>query len=197
MAIAVDHQGNVYVAGNTDSSNFPTETPYDPSLTGSQDIFVTKLNAAGTELIYSTYLGGAESSFYGLDEAVSDLAVDLGGNVYLTGWTNATNFSVPRGYQGSLGGDRDGFVPKLSAAGNNLVYSSYLGGTDNEYATGIAIDQSGRAYVTGVSASTDFATTSGAYLTTNNNGPSVFVTKLTPTGHLLSLHHPRWLPAGL
>src|SRR5206468_12408882 len=157
-AIAVDSNGNAYVTGTTDSVDFPTLSAFQDALAGegSQDTFVTKLNAAGSALVYSTYLGGS-----GLDEGRA-IAVDAGGNAYVTGATSSTNFPTQSPIQTNLGG-ADAFVTKLNAAGSTLVYSTYLGGGRNDEGNAITLDTTGSAYVTGSTGSSDFPTTAGAF----------------------------------
>ena len=174
--IAVDGSGNAYVTGYTTSSNFPTTTgAYQTSFGGGDgNAFVTKLNASGTALVYSTYLGGNSSDVgYGI-------AVDGSGNAYVTGVTGSSNFPTTTGaYQTSLGGGYgNAFVTKLNASGTALVYSTYLGGNTSDYGYGIAVDGSGNAYVTGVTASSNFPTTTGAYQTSLGRGGNAFVTKI-------------------
>ena len=131
------------------------------------DALVTKINAAGTAILYSTYLGGNDSDYaYGL-------AVDSSGNAYVAGLTKSTNFPVTAGaFQPSFGGTPsvcddyvcgDAFITKLNSTGSALVYSSYLGGSGNEHPEGLAIDSHGNAYLTGDTDSTDFPTTPGAF----------------------------------
>ncbi len=150
-AIAVDSSGNAYVAGYTGSSNFPTANPLQANLRGYQNAFVAKLNAAGSALVYSTYLGG---SLYDSGYAI---AVDSSGNAYVAGGTNSVNFPTANPLQANLTGYQNAFVAKLNPAGSALVYSTYLGGgSDN--GTGIAVDSSGSAYVAGWTQSSDFPT---------------------------------------
>jgi len=151
--IAVDSSGNAYVAGWTTSTNFPTASPLQPTWGGgAYDGFVTKLNAAGSALVYSTYLGGSSYEYgYGI-------AVDSSGNAYVTGFTGSPNFPTASPLQATYGGNSDAFVTKLNAAGSALVYSTYLGGVGlYDYGYGIAVDSSGNAYITG-QASTGFPT---------------------------------------
>ena len=179
--IAVDAAGNAYVTGTTLSTDFPT-TPgaYQTASGGGEDAFVTKLNATGTALVYSTYLGGS-----GSDDGLG-IAVDAAGNAYATGQTASTNFPTTTGaYQTTFGGVEDAFVAKLNATGTALVYSTYLGGTGFDIGIGIAVDTAGSAYVTGVTESTDFPTTPGAFQTIYGGGEDAFVTKLNPTGTAL------------
>jgi Beta-propeller repeat len=184
-AIALDTSGDAYVTGITDSTHFPT-TPsgYQTSYGGGNpyDAFMTKLNPTGSALVYSTYLGGSG------DDQAHGLAVDASGDAYITGSTGSTDFpTTPGAYQTRHSIDPgDGFVTKLNPAGSALVYSTYLGGSDFDIATGIAIDSSGDAYITGSTQSTDFPTTPGAYQTSYIGNPSdAFVTKLNPTGSAL------------
>lgn len=150
--IAVDSSGNAYVTGSTDSTNFPTANPLQPALGGPRDAFVTKLNPSGSALVYSTYLGGS-----GIDSG-ADIAVDSSGNAYVTGSTGSPNFPTANPLQPTLGGGFDAFVAKLNAAGSGRLYSSYLGGSGDEFVNGIAVDSTGNAYVTGSTQSTDFPT---------------------------------------
>ena len=183
--IALDSAGNVYVAGSTSVDNFPTFPSVHCGLHGSicayqrdnrgqKDAFVTKFNAAG-DLVYSTYIGGSA------DDLAHGLAVDAGGQAYMTGETRSVDFPTTSGaYQrdgglgmgalcvdcGPLGGPipppRTAFVTKLNAAGTALVYSSYLGGSQDDVARAIAVDDAGRAHVTGETRSNDFPVTFGA-----------------------------------
>ena len=184
FGIAVDSSGNAYVTGFTASTNFPTTSgTFQTALAGGFDVFVTKLNATGTALVYATYLGGSS------DDEANGIAVDSSGNAYVTGFTASTNFPTTSGaFQTSFGGGpNDAFVTKLNATGTTLVYSTYLGGGGTDDAVGIAVDSSGNAYVTGLTASANFPTSSGAFQTTFGGGPfDVFVTKLNSTGTALA-----------
>ena len=174
--IALDSAGNIYVAGTTSSTDFPTEVPYQPSSGGGQDVFVAKINAAGDALAYSTYLGGG-----GCDHA-SGIALDSAGNAYATGHTDSTDFPTHNPLQ-ARGGLSDAFVVKLNAAGNGLVYSTYLGGSNIDQATGIAVDSGGNAYVTGTSFSGGWLTDSPMRAYSGNG--DAFVTKLNGSGSAL------------
>jgi hypothetical protein len=144
-AVAVDATGAAYIAGYT-YGNFPTTAGvYDTTYNGgSADAFVTKLNPAGTALVYSTYIGGS-----GIDIA-RDLAIDATGAVYITGETTSSNFPRRNAYDNFYGGSYDVFVTKLNPAGDDLVYSTYLGASNNERGLSIAVDSAGSAYVTGL-----------------------------------------------
>src|SRR5438876_782482 len=192
-AIAVDAAGNAYVTGHTESRNFPTTTGAFQTgfgggamSSGQGDAFVTKLNPAGSALVYSTYLGGS-----GPDDG-KGIAVDAAGNAYVTGSTASSNFPTTIGaFQTIKGGSGNAFVTKLNPTGSALVYSTYLGGSGaiGDYGAGIAVDASGNAYVTGGTSSSDFPTTAGAFQTTFGGdvfgGGDAFVTKLNPTGSAL------------
>ena len=193
--IALDTAGNAYVTGytTTSGSGFPgtAGSPIQSTFAGGGiygDAFVTKLNAAGTALVYSTYLGGS-----GNDAGyLHGIAVDTAGNAYVTGFTDTSGSGFP-GTAGSLiqstnGGGQDAFVTKLNAVGTALIYSTYLGGSGSDEAGGIAVDQTGQAYVTGnTNTSSGFPGTSTSLIQSTNAGGSwdSFVTKLNAAGTAL------------
>lgn len=179
MGIAVDASGNAYVVGQTYSGNFPMQSAIDNSYGGRGDAFVSKINASGNALVYSTYLGGSN------DETASAVAVDSAGAAYVAGSTSSTNFPTHTPFQGSNAGTFDAFVSKINAAGNALSYSTYLGGSDYDYAFGITVDASSAAYVTGQTFSTGFPTAS-AYQGSNAGTGDAFVTKLSAAGTSLA-----------
>jgi len=170
--IAVDGSGNAFVAGYTKSSNFPTLNPYQAAYGGDGDAFVTKLSSSGS-MVYSTYLGG------GIDESGAAIAIDDNGNAYVTGSTGSYNFPTQNPFQTvqSPYPLHDVFVTKLSSSGASLIYSTYLGGGSDDGGYCIAVDGNGNAYVTGMTASSDFPTLN-PYLRTQQGGSDVFVTKL-------------------
>lgn len=176
--IAVDVSKNAYITGWTGSENFPTTSgAYKNTSGGHRDAFITKLNASGNGLIYSTYLGGKN---YDTGSAIS---VNTSGSVYVTGCTNSADFPIISAAYGSYaGGYHDAFVAKLNASGNNLLYSTYLGGNNDDVGCGIAIDTSGNAYITGITWSTNFPTLSPVYGNLRGNNDA-FVTKLNPSGN--------------
>jgi hypothetical protein len=175
LAIAVDSSGTAFVAGYTDSTNFPTVSPFRGTNSGGRDGFVARLNAAGNTLMYSTYLGGS-----GL-ELVFGIALDVQGNFYVSGSTTSTSFPTANPYQSSLRAMRDVFVTKFNPDGSTLLYSTYLGGDADDVGYSIAIDGSGSAYVTGITQSENFPVLSGTQ-NSYEGGTDVFVTKLTPAG---------------
>ena len=180
--IAIDISGIAYVTGFTDSGNFPhTSGAFQTSPQGGYDAFVTKLNAAGTALIYSTYLGGSG------DDAGFGIAADISGSAYITGFTASTNFpTTPGAFQTALAGTENAYITKLNAAGTALVYSTYLGGNGIDSGDCIVIDAAGNTYVTGETSSTNFPVTPGAFQATYQGGPDdAFVTRLNTTGTAL------------
>ncbi|MFN3480867.1 MAG: SBBP repeat-containing protein, partial [Thermodesulfovibrionales bacterium] len=177
-AIAVDSDGNAYVAGSTHSDDFPIKNAYQ-GVQWSWDAFVTKLNPSGNGLVYSTYHGGSE-----LDDARA-IAVDSYGNAYVAGFTTSTDFLTKNAYQGSKAGGSDAFVIKIDttqSGANSLIYSTYLGGSKWDEAYAIAVDSGGNAYVTGATLSTDFPT-QNPYQGSNAGWIDAFVTKLNPSGN--------------
>jgi len=154
LSLAIDSSGNAYVAGYTASTNFPTNNPLQSSNAGSSDVFVAKINSAGSALSYSTYLGGGGNDY------AKGIAVDGSGNAYVTGYTASTNFPIKNPLQSSNAGSNDAFIAKINSAGSALTYSTYLGGSSNDYGEGIAVDSSGNAYITGYTDSTSFPTKS-------------------------------------
>ena len=195
-AIAVDGSGAAWIAGQTESGNYPTTTgnriegntsETDNSGTGGTrsvvgglkaDVIVSRLNPAGTALTYSTYLGGNEG------ESASAIAVDPSGVAYVAGTTSSPDFDTTANrIQGPSAARRqfDAFVAKIDPQQNGrnaLVYSTYLGGVDYDAAHGIALDDTGAAYITGTTHSSDFDTSNA--IEGNDDGPDAFVSKLTP-----------------
>ena len=175
LGIAVDGTGQAYVTGSTTSTNFPTATPLQATNAGGDDAFVTKLNAAGTSLLYSTWLGGSSN------DIGTSIAVDATGQTYVTGVTSSTNFPTTSPFQATFAGSQDAFVTKLSATGTSLLYSTYLGGSGSDNGTSIAVDATGQAYVTGMTDSTNFPTANPIQATFAGS-EDAFVTKLNAAG---------------
>jgi hypothetical protein len=174
--IAVDSAGNAFIAGQANADYPTTPGAFQTTSAGSSEAFVTKMNATGTALIYSTFLGGS-----GFD-AASDIAIDAAGNAYVTGQAQAGFPVTPGAFQTSFNGVTDAFVTKLNPTGTALIYSTFLGGSGNESTNGIAINDAGNAYVTGFTGSSNFPTTPGAFQTVKSGGDDVFVTALNATG---------------
>jgi hypothetical protein len=184
--IAVDSAGNAYVTGQTSSSeaSFPVTVGPDLTFNGFVDIFVAKVNATGTGLVYAGYIGGTAG------ESGKGIAVDSAGNAYVTGFTLSTEASFPVTVGPDLTlngvGSFDAFVAKVNAAGTALVYAGYIGGADAEQGFGIAVDSAGNAYVTGFTLSTEasFPVTVGPDLTLNGF-VNAFVAKVNAAGTAL------------
>lgn len=177
--IAWEASGYIYVVGMTNSIDMPVSHAFQNTLGGGNDAFVAKFRDDGSEQTYCTYLGGT------LDDGAVGVATDSSGNVYLTGFTDSTNFPFAAPLQVSNGGGRDAFVTKINANGNLLVYSTYLGGTGGDIGNGIAVDAQGNAYVTGTTTSPNFPTVSQTVLpvqTTLNGASDAFVTKIDKFG---------------
>lgn len=189
--IALDAAGNAYVTGVTfeglEPNNFPiTPGAFQPTFGGGfYDAFVTKLNATGSALIYSSYLGGGGYGTAELGDNGIGIAVDVAGNAYVTGETVSVDFPTVNPFQARAAGATDAFIAKVNPAGTALVYSSYLGGKFSDTPVDIAVDAVGSAYVTGETGSADFPTTPGSYQPTYGGGnPNIydvqdaFVTKI-------------------
>jgi len=171
--VAVDAAGNAYVTGATPSSDFPTANPLQPTFGGgSWNAFVSKLNASGSALVYSTYLGGGNTYGYGI-------ASDVFGSAFVTGYTTSTNFPTANALQPNLSGPSDVFVSKLNSSGSALVYSTYLGGLANDQGQGIAVDVLGSAYVTGYTEG-NFPTVHPLQATFGGGAVDAFVSKIQP-----------------
>jgi len=184
-SIAIDAGGNAYLTGTTTSSNFPTANALQPNLNVTRsDVFVTKLNAAGSALVYSTYLGGSVS------EVGDGIDVDDAGNAYVTGTTGGSasfnDFPTVNAFDSTYNGIDDVFLFKLNPSGSALIYSTYLGGINSDVAHDVAVNRlSGEAYVVGQTFSSDFPNTIGAFKTVFNVGEG-FVTKFNAQGSALS-----------
>jgi|GEM_PF-859905 len=178
--IAVDNAANAYVTGNTAATDFPTVNP----LQNTGGAFVTEINAAGSALLYSTYIGGSGDGYNG--DYASAIAVDSAGNAYVTGYTFSANFTGASvsPIQSSLNGNADAFVIKINSSGSAPVYATYLGGMSSDLGYGIAADSAGNAFVTGYTASNDFPI-ANALQPANAGGADVFITEINPGGTAL------------
>jgi hypothetical protein len=175
-SLAIDSSGNVFITGYTDSKNFPTPArAYDTSWNGGQDVFVAKFNNSLSSLLASSYLGGDDQ------EESKSLAIDSSGNVFITGDTDSKNFPTPaRAYDTSWNGGQDVFVAKFNNSLSSLLASTYLGGSDYNSGSSLAVDSSGNVFITGYTDSKNFPTIAGAYDTSYNDGDygdDVFVAK--------------------
>lgn len=152
-AVALGIDGSLYVAGGTESPDFPVLNAFQAAKRADGlDGFILKINASGTARVYSSFLGGSR----GLPETVTAMAIDGSGAAYVTGVTGSSDFPTANALQSSLKGGLDLFVSKVSTTGTSLAYSTYLGGSSLDYATSIQVDANGRAWIGGYTASTDF-----------------------------------------
>ncbi|MFL6332918.1 MAG: SBBP repeat-containing protein [Pyrinomonadaceae bacterium] len=183
-SIAVDVAGNAYVTGETETKDFPvTPGAFRPTSGGAVDAFVTKLNATGSALVYSSYLGGGSS------ETGRSIALDAAGAAYLTGGTYSADFPLRNAFQTERKGFEDLFLTKVAPDGKSLEYSTYLGGsdTDNGYDAHVAVDAAGAAYLAASTYSRDYPTTPGSYQPATKTPQGFFstdavVTKVAPDG---------------
>lgn len=174
-AIALDPDGRACVTGAASSADFPvTAGAFQKTRHGSSDAFVTKFQLSGGGLFYSTFLGGSGG------DGASSIAVDSLGRAYVAGGTSSTDFPVVNPIQAHLAGAQDAFVTKLSATGNALFFSTYLGGTAVDVANSIRLDSNGNAFVGGATDSTNFPTTPGAFSRTKKQSTDGWVAKITP-----------------
>ena len=183
-AVAFDFVGNVYLAGDTFSADFPTHSPFQAVLGGGQDAFLVKTGASGS-LAFSSYLGGTGDDF------ATGVAVDTGGAVYTCGGTQSANFPIQGALQPALGGGQDAFVTKFHPSGTSLIYSTYLGGSQGspgtpEFAAGLAVNASGEAYISGTTSSVNFPVRNPRYSRLAGGSTDAFVAKLNALGSSLS-----------
>ena len=182
--VAVDSEGQAYLAGQTVSNDFPTENAFQGRRTGTgSDVFLSKFSTSGSVLVYSTYLGGSSN-----DQGWA-LALDPAGRAYLTGMTSSTDFPTRDPYQSDFrgsDGEGDAFVSVFNADGSTLAYSTYLGGGGWDKGYGIAVDDAGRAYVTGFTESTDFPLLNACQGTVAG-GEDIFLTGFSASGSTLIL----------
>ncbi len=176
-AITLDSSGNVYIAGDTGSTNYPTTTGAFQTTFGGgfTDAFVSKFNNGLTSLLASTYIGGSGSG----GDVGAAITLDPSGNVYIAGLTTSTNFPVTTGaFQTTNAGGADAYVSKLNNGLTTLLASTYIGGSTGDQANAITLDSSGNVYITGSTSSTNYPTTAGAFQTTNAGSVNAFVSKL-------------------
>ncbi len=179
--IEIDSNGNAYVTGSTFSLDFPTTTgAYDMTHNGvGTDVFVIKLNPSGSTLLYSTFIGGSAG------DGGEGIEIDSSGNAYVTGSIRSSDFPTTTGaYDRTHNGEWDVYVLKLNPTGSALLYSTFIGGNNDDWVRAIQIDLNGNAYITGACGA-NFPNTTGVYDMTHNGGFDVFVLKLNPMGSAL------------
>jgi uncharacterized repeat protein (TIGR01451 family) len=172
FAIAVDTSGDAYVTGRTNATDFPATASAYASTCGTDancnghlfDAFVTEINSSGSALVYSTYLGGSG------DDQGNGIAVDGAGDIYVAGGTTSADFPTLNAFQTALSGGRDAFLAKLNpgaSGATSLVYSTFVGGKNDDYGSAVAVDSGGNAYLTGYTTSTDFPTANAVQASMN------------------------------
>jgi hypothetical protein len=171
QGIAVDRAGHAYVVGDTESADFPTVTAFDGTHEANRDAFVVKLAPGGGTLVFATYLGGSGS------DTATDVVLDSGDSIYMTGFTSSWDFPTYQALQGERAGSSDAFMVKMDPSGSALIYSTYHGGSDFDYGQGIAVDPAGYIYLFGETKSSDFPLSSPLY-DRPFGGQDLFVTKL-------------------
>ena len=184
--IALGTDGDVYVVGHTDSSDFPTENPYQPSLatSGSSDVFASRIGSSGSALVYSTYLGGSAPD-YG-----AGIALGTDGDAYIAGTTGSADFPTLNPYQACRAGTNNAFAVRLSSSGSALVFSTYLGGSGGyDTGMGIAVGWNGEACIVGATRSSDFPT-ANSYQASHGRPdqpyyPDAFASRLDSSGSSL------------
>lgn len=177
--VVLDAAGEAYLTGVTASTNFPvSSTGYQSTYAGSGDVFVTKFNATGTAVLFSTYLGGTGT------DTPAQILLDASGDIFLVGSTSSNNFPTTLGaFQSVYSGNQDAFLTEMKPDGSALILSTYIGGSGQDFGTAVALDTAGNAYVTGSTLSTNFPTRNPLQL--GNAGLSdAFVTEVSPVGAL-------------
>lgn len=199
--LAVDSDGNAYVTGYTGSTNFPTSHAIQTNIAGKApigfatpavDCFITKVGPYGSNLVFSTFYGGAGTGYNGVGDDVGfGIAVDASQNVFVAGYTSSTNFPAVNTVYTNAGGAEDGFVLKLDSSGTNVIYAMRLGGANSDLARDITVDLAGEPIVTGYTASTNFPVTTNAFQTLLNGSTNLiaatdaFVSKISATSGAL------------
>ncbi|MCD6383508.1 MAG: SBBP repeat-containing protein, partial [Thermoplasmata archaeon] len=175
VSLILDSSGNVYLVGETNSTDYPTTTgAYDTTYNGNMDCFVTKLNSGATSLLFSTYVGG--SNYDGADS----IARDSSGNIYLTGMTESSDYpTTSDAYDTTYNGKMDAFATVLNSSASALVYSTFIGGSDDDSGNKIALDSNGHIVIGGGTISTNYPTTTNAYDMSINGGIDAFITVLS------------------
>jgi hypothetical protein len=177
VSLGID--GAAYITGYTASYDFPTKNPYQTGYMGGiSDAFVSALSPSGSDLSYSTYLGGSR------EDCGRDISLGMNGNAYVTGQTYSYYFPAVNPYQANYGGDGDAFVSALTTTGSSLVYSTYIGGNNDDHGCGISLGADGTTHVTGWTSSTNFPA-KNPYQVSNGGRRDIFVSALSSTGSAL------------
>lgn len=182
--VAVDAGGNVYVASAHSGGTFPAAWlagAYQPNAHAGHDGVLAKIASDGSSVVWATYIGGS-----GDESTTPSIGTDAGGNVYYLTSTDSPDLPTPAGFDKSLSGGGDLYLARFSATGGSLLYGTYIGGSGNEFLEThqLAVDAAGNAYVSAMTTSTNFPTTSGAFQAGNRGGSESFVTRISPSGAL-------------
>jgi hypothetical protein len=177
-SIAVDQEGNAYITGLTSSFLFPTTAgAFSSNYSGQVDAFVSKINASGTQLLYSTYVGGNSN------EEVRKIVVRTDGSAFVIGTTFSSNFPTTTGaIQTFRSGIRDAFVFRLNQTGSGMIYSTFVGGNELEDGNAISVDEQNNAYITGFTRSDNFPVTANVFNGSFGGGEDAFISKINPNG---------------
>ena len=178
-AMTIDQVGNIYIAGQTSSTNFPIRAGYDNSINGTSDAFIIKINPSGSAILAATFLGGRNPG----DRAL-DIKLDRDGFVYVCGETSSLNFPIKQGFQNTYRGNTDGFISIFNNNLNQLMFSSYLGGSSFDSITRLAISPDQQIYLTGGTRSTNFPIVD-AMQPVLQGRMDAFVTKIDPLGSIV------------
>ncbi|MBN1212789.1 MAG: SBBP repeat-containing protein [candidate division Zixibacteria bacterium] len=177
--IVVDEDGYIYFCGTTSSSDFPVAgTPIQGTYAGDYDVFVTKMTPDGSELVFSTYIGGSAH------EKGYNIAINDNSDIYVSGWTRSTDFPTYNALQPVSPENDDGFIAKLNNTGSNFIYCTYLGGTGVDYLNDMALDHNDNLHVIGYTTSTDFPT-ANPIQASNAGHYDVFISRLNSNGTFL------------
>ncbi|MHA2250133.1 MAG: NosD domain-containing protein [Candidatus Kariarchaeaceae archaeon] len=177
--LEIDHEGNIYTSGSTTATDYPLSNPYNATFGGATDIFINKFTPDGQTLLFSTYIGGS------LDDSVRSSAMDSQGNIVVTGTTYSANFPMVNAFDDTLDLVYDAIVLKLSPDGQNLLYSTYLGGNNEDWGESVTVDQFDNIYVVGRTNSTDYPMVNAIDSTYNGGTYDSFVTKIASNGTTL------------
>lgn len=177
-AMQLDNSGNSIIVGNTYSPLYPVNAgAFDTSYTALGDVFITKVNAEGTGIIFSTFFGGSDS------EWATDLKLDGSGNIYFTGWTKSSDFPVSAGaFSQTFNDGLDAYAAKLSSDGSSLIYSTFIGGSGSDWSSSIILSNSNEAVITGYTNSDDFPVTGSAFSQTLSGSADMFAARINDAG---------------
>jgi hypothetical protein len=177
--LKVDAAGTTFVTGYTSSMDF-FNTNLSPTAPGGRlDAFVMKVDSTGQTILSAMYFGGS------LDDEGHRITLDNSGSVYITGYTSSADFPIVNGFQTKLGGKKDAYVMKIDNAVSQILYSSYLGGSQDDQPFGLSVDTNGNIYISGETSSTNFPMANPLLGTFGGGRADAFVTKIAPDGTLI------------